>query len=154
MGHEWTINGKKVKAKVVDFNATHVLLEIKDGKRKSVAINTLESKDLQYLTNLATIRNGEVQRRLEASQLEQQRLQLLSQYSDVWTVSMIAPNGRLGWRNYFAVNSMQANQLALREFPNVRIVRTQRLRRATEFGGARNAVQVPLGLQTNFWWPF
>lgn len=134
LGHEWTINGKKVKAKAVDFNGSQVLLENDKGKRKAFPINELHENDLQYLTNLLSIRNAEIQQRLEREQLAQQRTQLLAQFVDVWTVRMVAPNGELGMRNYFAANSAHAKQLAWQEFPNVRIAGVQRMRRANEWG--------------------
>ncbi|MEL7499213.1 MAG: hypothetical protein AAFN77_16515 [Planctomycetota bacterium] len=136
MGHEWTIDGKKVEAKVVNYNQSHVLLEDNQGRRKSFAINSLNAEDLQYLTNLATIQQGEQQRVLAQQQLQQQQALLLSQYVDVWTVWMFDRNGRYGSRNYFATNSAQAIRLALQEFPQVRVSGVQRLRRPGVSGGS------------------
>ncbi|MFK7770448.1 MAG: hypothetical protein AB8B55_24775 [Mariniblastus sp.] len=137
-GHEWTVDGKKVKAKPVDFNGTEVLLEDEKGKRKSIEINTLTAEDLQYLTNLLTIRNAGIQQKLERQQLQQQKAQLMSQFVDVWTVRLVAPNGETGWKNYFALDSRQAKQLAFNEFPNARVISVQRLRRAGSSAAVTN----------------
>ncbi len=142
-GHEWTINGKKVKAKAVDFSGTHIVLEDKQGKRKTIALNELAAQDLQYVTNLLSIRNAEIQKQLERRQIQQQQMQLLSQFVDVWTVRMVAPNGTVGWRNYFAANSLHAKQLAFQEFGNVRVIGVHRLRRPGVFGRGGNVGWVP-----------
>lgn len=144
--HEWTLDGKQVKAKAVDFNGSHVLLEDSKGKRKSVAINELNASDLQYVTNLLTIRNAEIQKRLESQQLEQQRIQLLAQFMDVWSVSIVAPNGQRGWRNYFANDSISARRFAFRDFPNAQIVAVRKLGGTNRFFGNGNAVITPLGI--------
>ena len=135
IGHEWTVDGKKVKAKPVDFNGTKVLLEDQNGKQKAVPINELVAEDLQYLTNLLSIRNAEIQQYLEKQQIQQQQAQLMSRFVDVWTVRMVARNGTVGWRNYFAANSLQAQQQARREFSNVQITTVQRLRNSGAMGG-------------------
>ena len=150
-GHEWTVEGRKVKAKAVDFNGSHVLLENKVGKQKAFAINQLNERDLQYLTNLLSIRNAEIQRQLETKQLEQQRAQLLSQFVDLWAVSMVAPNGERAWRNYFANNSLEAKQQAFREFPNVRVVGVQRVRRGNAPMGNANSPRMPLNNRLPIW---
>ena len=148
-GHEWTIDGKKAKAKVVDFNGTQVLLENERGKRRAFPINELNSTDLQHLTNLLSIRNAEILKKLERQQIEQQQAQLISQFVDVWSVRMVAPNGQIGWKNYFAANSLQAKQQAWQEFPNVRITGVQRLRRAGALGGGGGGGNVGLAPVVN-----
>ena len=154
-GHEWTVNGKKVKAKAVNFDGSQVLLEDQRGKRKSFPINELTAEDLQHLTNLLSIRNAKIQQQLEKQQLEQQTAQLVSQFVNVWTVRMVAPNGDVAWRNYFAANSLQAKQLAWREFPNVQITGVQKLRRTGTIGGGNTAIapvvnQFPVAPVFNF----
>ena len=146
-GHEWTVDGREVKAKAVDFNGSHVLLEDEFKNRKRVAINDLNARDMEYLSNMVSMRNSELQRKLQSEQLEQQRLQLLSQFTDLWAVSMVAPNGESAWRTYFAANSLLAEQQALREFPNVRVVGVQRIRRNDGLGiggGGVGVMPVPI----------
>ncbi|MEM9942358.1 MAG: hypothetical protein AAF939_12405 [Planctomycetota bacterium] len=133
--HEWTINGRSIEAKVVNFEGEKVVLEDRAGTQKSVPVNELNADDLQYLANLLAIRNAEIQQRLEQQQLQQQQTQFLSQYLDVWTVRMVAANGETGWRNYLAANSLHAKQLAWSEFPNTRIVGVQRVRRSGGVNG-------------------
>ena len=144
--HEWTLDGQQVEAKAIDFNGSHVLLEGRSGKRKTVAINELNAGDLQYLTNLLSIRNAEIQKRLESQQLEQQRIQVLAQFVDVWTVSMVAPNGEQAWRNYFANDSITAKRLAYREFPNARIVSLRKLSSRNRLIGGGNGIISPVGI--------
>jgi len=142
--HEWTIEGVKVKAKAVDFIGTKVLLEDEGGNQKSVPMNELNATDLQYLTNLLSIRNAAIQQNLEQQQLQQQQAQLTSQFVDVWNVRMVAMNGQSGWRNYFAINSLQAKQLALQDFPNARIQSVQKLPRRGSVGLVGNANNIGL----------
>ena len=132
--YEWTINGLKVEAKVVDFDGMNVTLEHESGKRKSIAVNELEAADLRYLADLLSIHNAGVQQDLQRQQLRQQEAQFASQYVNAWTVRMVDRNGEFGWRNYFAANSLEARRLALQEFPNVRVTSIQRLRRGGGFG--------------------
>ena len=129
-GHEWTINGKKIKAKPVDFDGAKVVLQDTRGKKKTLPVTELVAKDLQYLTNLVSIENAKRQRGLQEQQILQQQFQLRAQFEDVWVVRMVAANGETGWRNYFANNSLQAKQLAWQQFPDARIVGVQRMRRA------------------------
>ncbi len=138
-GHEWMINGTNLEAKAVDFDGTKVLLEDGQGNRQAVPMNELNAKDLQYLTNLLSIRNAGIQQQLEQQQIRQQQVQLMSQFVDIWTIRMVAPNGHSGSRNYFAANSLQAKQLAWQEFPNARILSAQKLPRRGQIGVVGNA---------------
>ncbi|MEM9412838.1 MAG: hypothetical protein AAGA30_17125, partial [Planctomycetota bacterium] len=147
--YEWTINGVKVTAKAIDFNGSQVILEDNNGSKKAVPVNELTAEDLQYLTNLLQIRNAEIQLQLERQQIRQQQAQLVSQFVDVWTVRMVAPNGETGWRNYFAANSLHAKQLAWNEFPNARITSVQRVRRSSTFLGGASVGLTPAANQTS-----
>ena len=50
--HQWTlvVNGKsmKVDAKIIDVNATKVLLENEKGMQKAFAINELNDEDMSF----------------------------------------------------------------------------------------------------------
>ena len=140
LGREWTVEGKKVTAKAVDFNGRFVLLEDKKGKRKTVAINDLNAHDLDYLGKLLAIHNGEIQKEMSRTQLNQQQLALTAQIMDLWTVSMVAPNGQAGWQNYFAANSLEAKRMALMDYPTARITSVRRIRRPGQMGGGGNVL--------------
>ena len=148
VAHEWTIgkgkDAKKVEAKAVGFDGRQVMLETDEGKKIEVPVNELVSGDLSYLKDLVLIQSTQVQKQLAEKLIQQQQLNLLAKYVDVWTVSMVAPNGQPGIRNYFAANSLHAKGLARQEFPRARIVAVRRVQPANaQGGGAGNAGLIP-----------
>ena len=137
--HQWTlvVNGKsmKVDAKIIDVNATKVLLENEKGMQKAFAINELNDDDMAYLKDMMVIEQTRIQKAQVAAQREATQLISSLHNNDTWELILYAPNGNYITRQYFARSSLEARDYALRDFPNARIggARKVRVRRGGRF---------------------
>ncbi len=130
--HQWTlvVNGKsmKVDAKVIDVNATRVLLENEKGIRKAFAINELNDEDMAYLKDMMVIKQTQIQKEQVAAQREATQLISNLHNNDTWELTLYAPNGNYVVRQYFARSNLEARHYALRDFPNARIAGARKVR--------------------------
>ena len=131
--HEWTltVNGKvqKIKAKVVNFDGTNVLLEADNGVKKSFPINELTDEDLEYVKNIVVARQTAVSEQMNLKQFQQERLRNQLEYRDIWAVKLYASNGTYVIRRFLARSSREAIYRATQQFPNARIGGVRKIRR-------------------------
>ena len=123
--HQWTlvVNGKsmKIDAKIIDVNATKVLLENEKGLQKAFASNELNDEDLAYLKDMMVIKQTQLQQQqVDAQREATQTISKLHNY-DTWELALYAPTGDYITRQYFARSNLEARNYALHDFPNARI---------------------------------
>ena len=131
LGREWTVDGKKVEAKLIDYDATQVFLEDANEEEandspKAVPINELTENDRDYLTKFASICDVKSREDLQLTPMRKDAVELPNASNKKWYISLVGPNGRYIERTVFAVDSHQASDLVLRQFSNARVVRVRK----------------------------
>lgn len=129
---EWELpGGKRVVANATALDMSSVLLVTKNGQQVRLGIQQLAQRDLAYLKDLVTVKQGAVSQRslaLQQQSVDVQSAQYWSQWYDLWVVQFNGPRGPF-WKLVPARNSEQATNIAWRQNPRASLLWVKRLNR-------------------------